>query len=77
MINIYARLGDLGVSESVCPALAEFKAAANSFVRDGVGCSGRLALAEIGRVLRYTLSTRPHVVSSATLEVLKVKKTSQ
>lgn len=70
MLNIYIQLGDLGIDENICPNIAKFKAAANLFIKDGVGDSGKVQLTEINRVLHYTLSTQPQVISSARLVML-------
>ena len=70
VLAIYVRLKELGVSEDLCPALGEFKKIANTFVKDGVSCEGKVKLPEITRVLVYRLTMQAHLESTVMLQMI-------
>jgi hypothetical protein len=64
MKECYSLLASLGINESVCPGVAEFKKLACDFVRKGEPNSGIILLPEAEKKLVYKFSTRnkPQVI---------------
>ena len=74
VMEIYHQIRELGLSEAVCPELKLFKIDANLFVKTGQSINGKIKLKEINRELIYTLSSQPHIISSATLKCANVDR---
>lgn len=67
VIKMYQRLKDMGVSCDLCPALSEFKIAANTFVKEGFSTTGKIKLPEVNRTLHYHFTMQPHIESTIVL----------
>ena len=65
--NIMTQFSGIGLPDDH-PSVVEFKKIVAAYVDGGVSCSGRLKLTGFQRVLRYTFSKQPHIISSAVLE---------
>lgn len=68
VIDLYAKLKDLGLSDDVCPALKKFREVANTFVREGYSSEGKIKLEEIERSLCYRMSMQSHIDSYVVLK---------
>lgn len=69
--TIYSKLNELGISESVCKNIKDFKIKANLFVKDGESDSGKIKLFEIDKDLLYIFTINPNIASSVVLKQRK------